>query len=128
MLYGASELRAGWRLVIFLAIVIAVIDGSNLLIRWWLRSTDSTILFLVREGMDFHIFLLASGIMGRIEGRTIADYGLPWRRMFRGQFWQGTALGLASITGLLLVMRALGVFHFGGIALSGFDTLEWAIP
>ena len=44
--------------------------------------------------------------MGRIEGRTIADYGLPWRRMFRIQFWQGVLLGFASLTGLLVAMRA----------------------
>jgi len=69
--------------------------------------------------MDFLIFLLASWIMGRIEGRTIADYGLPGRRMFGGQFWQGVLLGLASITGLLVAMRVVGVFYFGGIALHG---------
>jgi hypothetical protein len=30
---------------------------------------------------------LSSGIMGYIEGRTIAE-GLPWRRMFRIEYWQ----------------------------------------
>ena len=77
--------------------------------------------------MDFLIFLLASGIMGRIEGRTIADYGLPWRRMFRVQYWQGVLLGFASITGLLVAMRAAGVFYFGSIALHGPYIWKWAI-
>ena len=104
--YGPWELRAGWRLLFFLAIVVASINAGHVVIRRQLHGADDTTLFLVREVMDFLIFLFASWIMGRIERRTIADYGLPWRKMFRVQFWQGALLGFASITGLLLLMRA----------------------
>ena len=124
--YRPSGLRAGWRLFIFLAIVIASINTSNLMVRRLLQGGNSTTLFLVREVMDFLIFLLASWIMGRIEGKTISDYGLPWRKMFRVQFWQGVLLGFASITGLLGAMRAVGVFYFGSIALHGVDVWKWA--
>lgn len=124
--YGRSELRAGWRLFIFLAVVIGLISASNLMVRRLLHGADEVTLFLVREVMDFLIFLFASWIMGRIEGRTIADYGLPWRSMFRAQFWQGAVLGFASITGLLVVMRIAGVFYFGGIALHGVEVWKWA--
>jgi len=61
-----------------------------------------------------------------MEGRTIADYGLPWRKMFRAQFWQGALLGFASITALLVFMRVVGVFYFGTIALRGADVWKWA--
>jgi uncharacterized protein len=125
--YDRSELRAGWRLLIFLAIVIALIDTGNFVIRWLLHGADEVTNFLVRELMDFLIFLLASRIMGRIEGRTIADYGLPWRKMFRLQFWQGAAIGFAAISGLLVFMRVFLVFHVEGIALHGFDVGIWAI-
>jgi membrane protease YdiL (CAAX protease family) len=125
--YGPSELRPGWRLLIFLAIVIALINVSNLTVRRLLHGADDTTLFLVREVMDFLIFLLASGIMGHIEGGTIADYGLPWRRMFGVQYWQGVSLGFASITLLLVAMRAAGVFYFGSIALHGPEMWKWAI-
>jgi membrane protease YdiL (CAAX protease family) len=124
--YGRSELRAGWRLCIFLGMVIALINASNLMVRRLLHGADSITLFLVRDVMDLLIFLLASWTMGRIEGRTIANYGLPWRRMFRMQFWQGVGLGFASITGLLVAMRAVGVFYFGSIALHGVDIWKWA--
>jgi uncharacterized protein len=126
VLYGPSELRAGWRLSIFLAMVIGLINASNLVVRRVLHGADEVSLFLVREVIDFLIFLFASWIMGRIESRTIADYGLPWRKMFHAQFWQGAALGFASITGLLVAMRAAGVFYFGGIALHGADVWKWA--
>jgi uncharacterized protein len=125
--FGSSELRAGWRLLMFLAIVVALINASNLMVRWLLHGADDTTLFLAREVMGFLIFLLASWIMGRIEGRTIADYGLPGRRMFRVQFWQGVLLGFASITGVLVAMRVVGVFHFGGIALHRAEIWKWAI-
>jgi len=84
--YGPSELRAGWRLCIFLVIVVALINANNLLVRRVLPDADNTTLFLIREVMDFLIFLLASWIMSRMERRTIADYGLPWRGSFRVQF------------------------------------------
>jgi uncharacterized protein len=124
--YGASELRAGWRLLIFLAIVIALINLTKRIFGWLLRGADQTTLFLVFQVINFSIFLFASWIMGRIEGRTIADYGLPRSRMFRAQFWQGVLLGFASITGLLVAMRIAGVFHFGSIALHGADIWKWA--
>ncbi len=125
--YGPSELRAGWRLFIFLAIVIAVINARNLLVRRLLHGAGDTALFFVGEVSDFLIFLLASWVMGNIEGRTIADYGLPRRGMFRVQFWQGVLLGFAAITGLLVAMRVVGVFYFGSIALHGADIWRWAI-
>ena len=124
--YGPRELRAGWRLSIFLAIVIALINTSNLILRRPLSGVDDATSFLVRELMDFLIFLLVSWIMGRLERRTIADYGLPWRKMLRGQFWQGVLLGFASVTSLLVAMRLTGVFHFGTIALHGGDIWKWA--
>ena len=124
--YGPSELRAGWRLCIFLAIVVALISASNLLVRRVLHGADGATLFLVREVTDFLIFLLGSWIMGRMERRTIADYGLPWRGSFRIQFWQGVLLGFGSITALLLAMRLVGVFYFGRIALHGFAIWMWA--
>jgi uncharacterized protein len=125
--YGPSELRAGWRLLIFLAIVVACIAASNFMVRRLLPGADDTTVFLVKEVMDFLIFLFASWIMGRIEGRTIADYGLPGRKMFRSQFWQGALIGFAAITGLLAVMRAFGVFFFGSVALHGVEIWKWAI-
>ena len=104
-----------------------MINARNRIVRRLLHGADDTALFFVREVSDFLIFLLASWIMGNIEGRTIADYGLPRRGMFRMQFWQGALLGFAAITGLLIAMRVVGVFYFGSIALHGADIWRWAI-
>jgi membrane protease YdiL (CAAX protease family) len=127
LFYGPRELRAGWRLAIFLAIVIALTSAGNLLIRRVLHGADDTVMFLVREVEDVIIIVFASWLMGRIEGRSLAGYGLPWRRMFRAQFWQGALLGFAFITSLLAAMRLAGVFSFGTIALHGAGIWRWAI-
>ena len=44
--YGSSELRAGWRLLIFLAIVIALINASNLMVRRLLHGRTTLPCFL----------------------------------------------------------------------------------
>ena len=72
--YDRSELRAGWRLLIFLAIVVTLIRANRLVVGRLLYGVDATTSFLVFEVMDFLIFLFASWIMARIEARTIADY------------------------------------------------------
>jgi uncharacterized protein len=125
--YNRSEPRAGWRLLIFVAIVVALGYATNQMLRRLLRGAGSDVSFLAFELMDFLIFVFASWIMGLIEDRTIADYGLPWRKMFRLQFWQGVLVGFASITALLVSMRVAGVFYFGSIALHGADIWKWAM-
>jgi membrane protease YdiL (CAAX protease family) len=51
---------------------------------------------------------------------------LPWRKMFRSQFWKGCLLGFVSLTVLLTAMRFAGVFYFGKIGLRGAEILQWA--
>lgn len=124
--YNAQELRAGWRLLIFIGAVTALIGAENIAVARLLPHADNTALFLIREVADFLILVFVSWTMGRIEHRTIAEYGLPWRKMFGAQFWQGALLGFASITTLLVVMRLAGVFYFGTIALHGAEIWKWA--
>lgn len=124
--YGRSELRSGWRLLIFLIIVVALLKADNLAIRALLHGADDATFFLVREVSEFLIFLFASWTMGRIEHRSIAEYGLPWRKAFGVEFWEGVAVGLILITMLILSLRAFGVFYFGTIALHGSDVWKWA--
>jgi uncharacterized protein len=124
--YGPSGLRAGWRLLIFFAMVTALIKGENWIIAKLLPGLDDITRFLLFEIVNFLTYLFASWVMSRIEGRRIADYGLPWRRMFRGQFWLGTAMGFGALTFLLIVLRLSGAFYFGTFALHGAEILKWA--
>ena len=125
-LYGPSGLRAGWRLVIFLAILIALYAVKARLLRALLPTTDQIVEYLANKLLQFLVFLLATWSMAKLEGRRIADYGLPWRRMLQGRFWQGIALGFAFITALLGALRVAGVFHFGAITRAGAEAWAYA--
>jgi uncharacterized protein len=134
--YGPNGLRAGWRLVIFCAILAALSRIEVLVLLaaghgqpsenkftahgpgWWLTQTRALVFILV---------VVASWIMARIERRRVADYGIRFERAFRGAFWRGAAIGFASITVLLGAMRALEIFSFGTITLHGTQTWKYAL-
>jgi membrane protease YdiL (CAAX protease family) len=101
--------------------------GGKLIARQFTQGAGLATLFFVREVRIFLSFSFATWIMGRIEGRSIAEYGLPWRLMFGGRFWIGALLGFVSLTCLLLAMHLVGVFHFRALALRGTDIGKWAL-
>src|ERR1041385_6050648 len=111
------------RLLIFGAILIALTLGTNFLLP---RHLDEHLAFLLRDANDLVILLIASFVMGRIEHRTIADYGLPWRRTLRSEFWKGAALGFVMLTAIVLALRIAGAFFFHGLALRGGAIAQWA--
>jgi len=129
---GPGGIRAGWRLTIFLVIVIGLIAGLSWMVRTFSheKPPPASLLeprtLLNNEVVAFLVVLFASWVMSRIEHRRIADYGLPLRRAFRSRFWQGIAIGFAAITALLVSMRLAGVFRFGTIGLHGFELFEYA--
>src|SRR6516165_3038264 len=125
VLYGPKELRAGWRFLIFLAIAVALIAMGNALITT-LGAGDAPATLLVRKIVSFAGLVIASLIMGALERRTLADYGLPPRQAFGLRFWQGTVLGFAGLTLLLGLIRAAGAFHINGLALHGTEAWKWA--
>jgi len=126
-----NGLRVGWRLLIFFAMLIPLYFVTGPIIDWALRNLHAEIFTPLGGLVVFSILLaalfLASGIMAKIEGRRIADYGLPWRKAFCGQFWKGAAISFASLTALLFVLRMIGVFSFGSLALHGADIWKYGI-
>src|SRR5215471_7244449 len=125
LLYGPEELRAGWRLLIFVGIVALLLAVKGTIDRRVADAIDKQTWFLVGEVIVFFILLLATWTMGRIERRTVADYGLPGSRALRGQFWQGVVLGFVSVTVLLAALHVAGVFQFGGMSIHGIDVWTW---
>jgi uncharacterized protein len=130
---GPNGLRAGWRLVIFviivvaLSVVLAVVTAAVTHRRPAPPSGELTpAAAMLGEGVQFFIVLFAASVMSKMERRRIADYGLPLRQAFRGQFWQGVVIGFASVTALLWAMRFAGVFRFGVLALHGAAIWKYA--
>jgi membrane protease YdiL (CAAX protease family) len=129
--HGPNGLRAGWRLLVFLAILSAAFAAAALVARLTahrrmaLRDGMTPEAMILGEGFSFFFVLLASWIMARIEGRSIADYGLPPSRAFGIHFWAGAAVGFASISALLGILRLAGAFHVTGLALHGVEIWKY---
>ena len=130
-LVGPHGLRVVWRLLIFLAVLVALVVAGG----WVARAVANghappggfdagSLMF--SEASLFAGVLVASWVMSKIERRKIADYGLPFERAFGRQFWEGVAIGFGSITALLVVLRAIGVVHFGAIGLRGAEVWKYA--
>ncbi len=130
--YGPHGLRAGWRLLIFLAILAALFSSTALALRFVAhRAGPGTGITpgaaLLGEGIPFLFVLIASWIMARLERRTIADYGLPRLQAFGTRTWQGAVIGFGSISALLGAMRIAGAFHVSGLALRGIAIWKYAL-
>jgi uncharacterized protein len=138
---GPRGLRAGWRLLIFIGLLV-VLFGGVALVRGGpqgLRNahkhlgevTITPFLMGVSEGVAFAILCLATLVMGRIENRKFSEYGLPWRQALGKDFWIGCLSGFLSISATLLAMFLLHRFRITGFALHGkaifYALTGWAI-
>ena len=129
---GPNGIRAGWRLLIFLALDFAIVYGFAHIpgVRSLLPSqeifTAKGLLF--SEGvLSLLPLLLAAGIMTLIEKRSFADYGMPLQEAFGKRFWQGVPLGFVMLSILLLLIGALHGFSIDGVGVGGTPALSLAI-
>ncbi len=133
---GPNGIRAGWRLLIFVAIFVACLFVLQLTIRYVpalnrlatppQRGTFTPAGQLLTEGSLVLGLVIAVLVMGKIEKRTFADYGLPRQGAFGKFFWVGVLWGLAEVTLLILLIAALHGFSFGDLALRGFAIEKYA--
>lgn len=134
---GPDGVRAGWRALIFLAIVAALfaalLAGIGLVAHHKARVGVSQLTPVglgLSEGTIFVIFSIAALIMASIEKCKYGQYGLPPRSAFRKNFWIGVLIGFAAISGCLLGIFALHGFRLTGIAIHGKTiaeaTLAWS--
>lgn len=136
--YNERGLRAGWRLLIFTCIIAIIAGGAQLLVkRLGLALNPGNkppagyafpIFLGLGEFVPFLILFFICWIMSRIEHRPVGEYGLPLRRPAFSRFWTGYFFwGFVPLSILLLVMRALGVFYFGGLDLHGSSIILWGL-
>ena len=128
---GPNGLRAGWRLLIFLALVVPTFAGtgivSDALTRRLQVTTGTPLGVTIYLGIFLIPLFFATWVMTKIEGRTFANYGLPFRRAFCSQFWLGAMISFVSATLLWLALTALGAYSFGSLAIHGLDIPKYAI-
>ena len=132
---GPNGLRAGWRLLIYLALVFALGYATSkivdLLSHGRLDDISYPAVAIVAFLPELLVVLLAAWIMAKFEGRSIAEYGLPWRRAFSARFWQAWAIGFVSLTLLLLFLRLVRAYSMGPLQLQSEEIVKnaflWAM-
>ena len=127
---GPRGIRAGWRLLIFIALFATFAITLNVSLGRLLRQlgTDFTVTTVViGESLQFGLVLLATVIMGRFERHSLADYGLPFRLSFRKQFWTGALWGFVMLSFIVAMMAATHAYSPGGIALTPLDIVKYGL-
>jgi CAAX protease family protein len=127
---GPRGLRAVWRVLIFIGLLLVLFGGTALVRNGGLQgirdtqkhlgsTTMTPLLMGVSETIAFAILCLATLVMVRLENRKFSEYGLPLREALGKDFGTGCLFGFLSISGTLLVMHLLHGFRITGFALHG---------
>jgi uncharacterized protein len=121
---GPNGLRAGWRLLIFMAIVKAMATVAQMIItRFFPAALDPTLMTPMRiiapDLLFCFILTVAAGIMSKIEGRRLGQYGLPRSEALGKNFRVGLLIGLLATSGTVLAIFALHGVRFTSAAIHG---------
>lgn len=130
--WNETELRAGYRLALFVLVLSIVLRGMfyAAAAMHLPRMTGGEIApagVLVQELLLFIATAGAAAVLAWLEGRHFGDYGLPANVAFQSRFWQGTVWGIAMISAMILLIGLLGGMSFGGLALHGAAVVSYAI-
>jgi membrane protease YdiL (CAAX protease family) len=127
---NAEGLRAGWRLLLYLALVGGFFLLLEMLSRPFVDFSPGkfSIGMIARtEIVGFASAFGAAALMSILERRPLEVYGLPLRAAFGRLFWQGWLLGLLGICVVIGLISAFGGYSFGNLALHGPELFDWAV-
>jgi len=125
-----TGLRAGWRLLIYAAIFLALMTVFIFLLGLLLhpaRGVLSPRFQFFGELASFLSAFLAAWIMSQVEKRPVGVYGLHARGAFGKQFWLGCLFGFCEIFVLIGLIAALGGYSFGSLAEHGVAIAKWVL-
>jgi CAAX protease family protein len=127
---NAEGLRAGWRLLLFVALTSAMLFLLGRLSRLLgLRiavGIFGPLSTIEGESLLFFSLLAAAAVMARLERRSLAHYALPLKGAFGRRFWQGAVWGLAALSLLIIVIWLGHGYAFGPVVLVGRDLFRYA--
>ncbi len=142
---GTDGLRAGWSLLIYIALFIALGYSTGHLVHAMVHHGDvakssaaaqssnpaaaqpmliSTV--LIAEGISLFAVAVATWLMGKIERRPYSIYGLGGRRRLRN-FVAGLGWGLAMLSILVVSLRACGLLVFDARLLFGGSAFRYGL-
>ena len=130
---GKDGLRAGWSLLIFIAMFAAMAFCANR-IGHWLHAPDLNnakpgfemppLLGIIGESVPFLIVVFVTWIMAKIERRPVSVYGLGDSRKL-SHFFGGMAWGIVCLSLLILTLLKTGLLVFDRRLLFGGDILRY---
>src|SRR5271156_379314 len=120
-------LRAGWSVLIFLAIVVVLSALGGTLVGHFSPDKDMHAVSpqILTEATLLLALFIATWVMSRIEKRPVLSYGLTDSRMVR-RFFFGLAVGLLSISALVGALWTTHLLVFDGRVLSGAAIWKYA--
>jgi uncharacterized protein len=134
---GPHGLRAGWRFLIFVLLLVVCLSAIRLglkeiptlhrILQQAQSGTLTPTFELIFEPSAIAGLFLVTFVMAKIEKRSFWSYGLPLKGVFGKLFWQGVVWGLAMETIEMFAIYALHGFSFGSLALSGFALVKYAV-
>jgi membrane protease YdiL (CAAX protease family) len=129
--WGQDGLRAFWRLLIFMAIVMSLRTGVGrvlhlLHVHLGGAETFTARSVLIRDGLAFLVVLAASAVMGAFEKRSLADYGLPLRGVLGIRFLEGLLWGFVAECATMFTLYFTGNVTFHGFDQQGTAALYYA--
>jgi|SRR6185369_8524539 len=132
---GPQGLRAGWGLLIYLVLFNLMGGLLFLVLQRVLNIPDNPPwtpgLILGGEAVQLVFALVATAILGRIEKRSLAAYGVALRTAFGRLFWEGALWGILSISAVIGMMALAGGYTVSGLAIHGAaalgSTILWAL-
>ena len=123
-------LRAGWSVLIFLAIVVVLSALGGTLVGRFFPDEDMHVVSpdtqILREAAVVLGLFIATWVMSKIEKRPVLSYGLTDSRMVR-RFFFGLAVGLLSISALVGALWTTHLLVFDGRVLSGAAIWKYAV-
>src|SRR5260370_14547701 len=135
--FGEDGLRAGWRSLFFVLLLVMCVAAIRLGLRQippLRRVLDQAQSGTITPSFEFVFepaviagLFLVTFVLAKIEKRSFWSYGLPLRGAFGKLFWQGAIWGLAMESIETFAIYALHGFSFGSLALSGFTLVKYAL-
>jgi uncharacterized protein len=128
LFHNEYGLRSGWRLLVYLLIVLGSGAGIVLGTRIFLaptRGVPSPLSMFLQEVVGFVVVYGAAQVMSVLEKRPVGVYGLPMSEGLGVKFSLGFLFGLVEISVLIGLIAAFGGYSFGGLALQGGEIVRW---
>ncbi|HEX5030081.1 MAG TPA: CPBP family intramembrane glutamic endopeptidase [Candidatus Eisenbacteria bacterium] len=105
---GTPTVRGWIGVLAYCALILFGFQAQSQVFKAWVPGLRGIPFYVLVRVLQLAELLLFAWIASRLERRSFAAYGLPWRPAFRIRFWQGAALGIASLSALVLTLSALG--------------------